>query len=47
MPEAPEVEAVVRALRKHVVGQTIRACNVIHPIAVKPQTPALLANLLR
>jgi formamidopyrimidine-DNA glycosylase len=47
MPEAPEVEAVVRALRKHVVGQTIRACRVIHPIAVKPQTAALLAKLLR
>jgi formamidopyrimidine-DNA glycosylase len=47
MPEAPEVEAVVRALRKHVVGQTICACNVIHPIAVKPQTPALITKLLR
>jgi formamidopyrimidine-DNA glycosylase len=47
MPEAPEVEAVVRALRTHVAGQTIRACKVIHPIAVKPQTPALLAKLLR
>jgi formamidopyrimidine-DNA glycosylase len=47
MPEAPEVEAVVRALRRHVVGQTIRACRIIHPIAVKPQTPALLAKLLR
>src|ERR1700685_808910 len=47
MPEAPEVEAVVRALRKHVIGQTIRACRVIHSIAVKPQTPALLAKMLR
>jgi formamidopyrimidine-DNA glycosylase len=47
MPEAPEVEAVVRALQRHVVGQTIRACRTIHPIAVKPQTPALLAKMLR
>jgi formamidopyrimidine-DNA glycosylase len=47
MPEAPEVEAIVRALRKHVVGQTIRACRIVHPIAVKPQTQALLAKLLR
>ncbi len=47
MPEAPEVEAVVRALRRHVVGQVIHACRVIHPIAVKPQTPAQLAKLLR
>jgi formamidopyrimidine-DNA glycosylase len=47
MPEAPEVEAVVRALRKHVVGQTIRAGRIVHPIAVKPQTAALLAKLLR
>jgi formamidopyrimidine-DNA glycosylase len=46
MPEAPEVEAVVRALRRHVVGQTIRTCRVIHPIAVKPQTPAQIAKLL-
>jgi formamidopyrimidine-DNA glycosylase len=47
MPEAPEVEAVARALRSHVVGQTIRACRTIHPIAVKPQTPVLLTRLLR
>ena len=47
MPEAPEVEAVVRALRSHVVGQTIRKCRIIHPIAVKPQTPAPLRKLLR
>jgi formamidopyrimidine-DNA glycosylase len=47
MPEAPEVEAVARALRKHVVGQTIRACRIIHPIAAKPQTSAQLAKLLR
>jgi formamidopyrimidine-DNA glycosylase len=47
MPEAPEVEAVVRALRRHVVGQTIRACRTFHPIAVKPQAPAPLSKLLR
>lgn len=47
MPEAPEVEAVVRALRPIVIGQTIRRVRVIHPIAVKPQTAATLAKLLR
>jgi formamidopyrimidine-DNA glycosylase len=47
MPEAPEVEAVVLALRPHVLGQTIRACRVVHPIAVKPHAPAHLAKLLR
>jgi formamidopyrimidine-DNA glycosylase len=47
MPEAPEVEAVVRALRPFVLGQTIRRCRVIHPIAVKPHGPAVLAKLLR
>jgi formamidopyrimidine-DNA glycosylase len=47
MPEAPEVEAVARALRRQIVGQTIRACRIIHPVTVKPQTPAFLAKLLR
>jgi formamidopyrimidine-DNA glycosylase len=47
MPEAPEVEAVVRALRPLVLGQTIRRVRVIHPIAVKPFLPAQLAKLLR
>jgi formamidopyrimidine-DNA glycosylase len=47
MPEAPEVEAVARALRPRILGQTIRLCRVVHPIAVKPQAPALLAKLLR
>ena len=36
MPELPEVEAVARALRKLVQGQTIRRCRVIHSIAVRP-----------
>ncbi len=47
MPEAPEVEAVVIALRPLVLGQTIRECRVVHPIAVKPHTSAVLAKLLR
>lgn len=47
MPEAPEVEAVVRALRPIVNGQTIRRVRVIHPIAVKPHEPAQLTKLLR
>jgi formamidopyrimidine-DNA glycosylase len=47
MPEAPEVEAVVLALRPIILGQTIRRMRVIHPIAVKPRTSAQLAKLLR
>lgn len=47
MPEAPEVEAVVRALLPIVLRQTIRRCRVIHPIAVKPQSPVTLAKVLR
>jgi formamidopyrimidine-DNA glycosylase len=47
MPEAPEVEAVVRALRPLVVGRTIRSCRVIHPISVKPQSPASFARSIR
>jgi formamidopyrimidine-DNA glycosylase len=39
MPELPEVEAVVRTLRPLVQGQRIRAVHVLHPIAVKPQSP--------
>jgi formamidopyrimidine-DNA glycosylase len=47
MPEAPEVEAVVRALRPLVNGRTIRACRVIHPVATKPQSPGDLGKALR
>lgn len=47
MPEAPEVEAVARALRPFVIGRTIRACRTIHPIAVRPQSPATLKRALR
>ena len=39
MPEAPEVEAVVRALRPIVEGRRIRSAQVVHPIAIKPETP--------
>ena len=42
MPELPEVEAVVRTLRPLVRGQTIVRCRVLHPIAVRPQAPAML-----
>jgi len=44
MPELPEVEAVVRTLRPLVQGQRIRCAHVFHPIAVKPQSPTLLAE---
>ncbi len=47
MPEAPEVEAVARSVRQLVVGRTIRACRVIHRIAVRPQPPSLLEKSLR
>lgn len=45
MPELPEVEAVVRTLRPLVQGQRIRCAHVLHPIAVKPQSPGRLAGL--
>jgi formamidopyrimidine-DNA glycosylase len=44
MPELPEVEAVVRTLRPLVQGQRIRCVHVLHPIAVKPQSPAHVAD---
>lgn len=43
MPEAPEVEAMVRALRPIVEGCTIRSARVVHSIAIKPQTPRFFA----
>jgi len=46
MPELPEVEAVVRTLRPLVQGQRIRCAHVLHPIAVKPQNPASLAEFV-
>lgn len=42
MPELPEVEAIARTLRPLVRGQTIRHCQVLHSIAVRPQSPAEL-----
>ncbi len=42
MPEAPEVEAVARALRPVVRGQTIRGCKIVHPVVV----PAAQRKLL-
>src|SRR5437879_8316364 len=42
MPELPEVEAIARTLRPLVRGQTIRRCQVLHSIAVRPQSPAEL-----
>jgi formamidopyrimidine-DNA glycosylase len=40
MPELPEVEAVRRALLPLVRGKRILRARVVHPIAVRPQTPA-------
>ena len=40
MPEAPEVEAVVRALRPVVQGRTIRSARVVHRFGVGRQIPA-------
>ena len=42
MPELPEVEAVVRALRPLIQGRRIRCVHVLHPIATKPQSASLL-----
>jgi formamidopyrimidine-DNA glycosylase len=38
MPELPEVEAVVRAVRPFVVGREIVGVRVLHPIAVRPSS---------
>ena len=38
MPELPEVEAVVRALRPFVERRVIERCRVIHAIAVRPSS---------
>lgn len=45
MPELPEVESVVRTLRPLIEGKRIRCTHVLHPIAVKPQSPRRLAEL--
>jgi formamidopyrimidine-DNA glycosylase len=44
MPELPEVEAVVRALRPLVAKRRIRCVHVLHAIATKPQSAAVLAR---
>lgn len=46
MPELPEVESVVRALRPLVVGRRIRRSRVVHAIAVRPSSPAALSRRL-
>lgn len=47
MPELPEVEAIARSLRPLVRGQTIVQCRVIHPVAVRPQSPATLRRAVQ
>src|SRR5258708_36432555 len=44
MPELPEVEAVVRALRPLIQGKRIRCVHVLHAIATKPQAAAHVAK---
>lgn len=44
MPELPEVEAVARSLRPLVAGRTIVRCQVLHAIAVQPQSLARFAE---
>jgi formamidopyrimidine-DNA glycosylase len=45
MPELPEVEAVIRTLRPLVQGNRIQCVQVLHPIAVKPQSARHLTEL--
>jgi formamidopyrimidine-DNA glycosylase len=45
MPELPEVEAVVRALRPLAEGRRIRCVHVFHAIAAKPQAATRVARL--
>ncbi len=42
VPELPEVEAVARSVRRLIRGRTILGCCVLHPIAVRPGSPARL-----
>ncbi|WP_029246608.1 bifunctional DNA-formamidopyrimidine glycosylase/DNA-(apurinic or apyrimidinic site) lyase [Schlesneria paludicola] len=50
MPELPEVETMVRGIRPHVVGRTIRAVtacpNTCRPISVWPKLPKLQKRLI-
>jgi len=47
MPELPEVEAVRRTLEPLIAGAGIAGVRVVHPIAVRPQTPAAFARAIR
>ncbi len=47
MPEAPEVEAVARALRPLVEGRRIRNARVVHKAGVRPQSAATFTRKLR
>jgi formamidopyrimidine-DNA glycosylase len=47
MPEAPEVEAVARALRPLVRGRKIHSCNIIHAAVVPAAQHNSLARQLR
>ena len=46
MPEAPEVESVVRALHPLVQGHRVRSVHIFHPIATKPQVPRHVIDLV-
>ena len=46
MPEAPEVEAILRTLKPLVEGEPIARVRVRHAIAVRPQTPRFLNRKL-
>src|SRR5215472_3583950 len=42
MPEAPEVEAILRTLTPLIAGRRIARVRARHAIAVRPRTPAFL-----
>lgn len=46
MPELPEVETVVRRLRKPATGRTIVAAHIDRPQTTKPASPRLVAQKL-
>ena len=47
MPELPEVEHLVRALRRVIVGRRIAASEIRLPKLVAPSPPSLFNNRLR
>jgi formamidopyrimidine-DNA glycosylase len=47
MPELPEVEAVVRQLRKDAIGANIKRVQVLRPRTVQPQSAAIVARAER